>query len=242
VAAKGKTAESADPTTWEKKDDPSGAVLSADREPKVAVSSSASTEASQSREPSSVVQIEEEVIATKPELADVASGAGQDRNETESPYVPPKVDQASLPTAPVAAPIPEEHNVTASPESLLREQPLLENQQAKAAPPERSAALPAPKVLQGFVIQLAFEEIRDARLWAETLERQGFSVSLTEAGGGGSVRVRIGNFPGREEAERHLQVLRRQGLKGVILNLPQPYQPGFHPVTGDSGNTLSAIQ
>lgn len=240
--AKEKIAESEAQATRENDDNRSGVTLSAHQAPEVAVSSSASTEASKSREPSSVVQVEEEAIAVKPELADGASGAGQDRNETESPYVPPKVDLASLPTAPAAAPLPEEHNATASSERQPGKQPLLENQQAKAAPPEQSVALPAPKVLQGFVIQLAFEEIRDARRWGEILERQGFSVSLTEAGGGGSVRVRVGNFPGREEAERHLQVLRRQGLKGMILNLPQPYQPGVHPVTEESGNTLSAVR
>ena len=240
--AEEKTTESEARATGENHDDRSGAILRADEAPEVAVSSSALTEVSKSREPPSGVQIEEEITTVKQEPTERTPGVGLDRNQTESTYVLPKVDLASLPAAPAPAPIPAEHNVTASPESQPREQPLLENQQAKAAPPEHSAALPAPKVLQGFVIQLAFEEIRDARRWAETLERQGFSVSLTEAGVGGSVRVRIGNFPGREEAERHLQVLRQKGLKGIVLNLPQPYQPGVHPVTGESGNTLSAVQ
>ena len=121
----------------------------------------------------------------------------------------------------------------------LKEQALLERKPAKTALGEQSVT----KVLQGFVIQLAFGETRDARLWAETLERRGFAVSLTEAGGSGSVRVRIGNFTGREEAERQLQALRRDGLKGIVLNLPQAYRPEAHPGGAEeSGKAVSAVQ
>ena len=102
--------------------------------------------------------------------------------------------------------------------------------------------MPLSKVLQGFVIQLTFGEMRDARHWTEALERRGFAVSLTEAGASGSVRVRIGNFTGREEAERQLQTLRRDGLKGIILNLPQAYRPEIPAVAEESGKTISAVQ
>ena len=117
------------------------------------------------------------------------------------------------------------------------------SKQAKTATGEQAVALPSTKVLQGFVIQLAFGETRDARHWAETLERRGFAVSLTEAGGSAGVRVRIGNFKGREEAERQLQALRQDGLKGIILNLPQAYRPEVPaPVSVESGKTASALQ
>ena len=140
---------------------------------------------------------------------------------------------------PAIAPITEAPKV----EVLLKEQPLSESKQAKTATGEQAVAVPLSKVLQGFVIQLAFGEMRDARHWAETLERRGFAVSLTEAGASGSVRVRIGNFTGREEAERQLQTLRRDGLKGIILNLPQAYRPEIHPaVAEESGKTISAVQ
>jgi cell division septation protein DedD len=125
----------------------------------------------------------------------------------------------------------------------LKEQPEPESKPARTVTGGQAVALPSPKVLQGFVIQLAFGETRDARRWAETLERRGFTVSLTEASGSGSVRVRIGNFAGREEAERQLQALRQDGLKGIVLNLPQAYRPEVHPaVAEESGKTVSAVQ
>lgn len=103
----------------------------------------------------------------------------------------------------------------------------------------------APQVLQGFIIQLAFGDMRDARRWAETLERRGFAVSLTEAGNSESVRVRIGNFADREEAERQLKALRQDGLKGILLNLPQAYRPQVQLAPAETehgGKTVSAAQ
>ena len=47
------------------------------------------------------------------------------------------------------------------------------------------------------------------------------------------MRVRIGNFTGREEAERQLQALRQDGLKGIILNLPQAYRPEVPPAVAE---------
>ncbi len=154
--------------------------------------------------------------------------------ETESGYAASTGDLASLPVSPVMP------NITDAPKVVsVKEQALLENKPTKTPLGEQSST----KVLQGFVIQLAFGEMRDARLWAETLERRGFAVSLTEAGGSGSMRVRIGNFTGREEAERQLQTLRRDGLKGIVLNLPQAYRPEVHPeVAEENGKAVSAAQ
>jgi hypothetical protein len=59
------------------------------------------------------------------------------------------------------------------------------------------------------------------------------------------VRVRIGNFTGREEAERQLQALRQDGLKGMVLNLPRAYRPQFQPLPAEaerSEKTVSAIE
>jgi len=64
-----------------------------------------------------------------------------------------------------------------------------------------------------------------AQQWAERLERRGYAVSVTQAGGSGSLRVRIGNFPVRQEAERELQSLGKDGLRGIVLNLPDGYRP-----------------
>jgi SPOR domain len=225
------------PALTEKREDWNEARPAADKRGEVPVASSVPIEASTKE--LSAVQIKENVVVGKQESADRAPLTSLEQNSTELQNIPPKVDLASLPAVPALAPITDAPKV----EVLLREQPLAESKQAKMATGEQAVALPSPKVLQGFVIQLVFGETRDARHWAETLERRGFAVSLTEAGGNGSVRVRIGNFTGREEAERQLQALRHDGLKGIVLNLPQAYRPEAHPaVAEESGKTISAVQ
>jgi DedD protein len=82
-----------------------------------------------------------------------------------------------------------------------------------------------PKALEGFIIQLAFTDRGDARRWAETMERRGYAVSVTEAGETESVRVRVGNFAFRDEADRELLSLKQNGLVGIVINLPQAYRP-----------------
>src|SRR5262245_22362388 len=146
-----------------------------------------------------------------------------EQEKTESEDITSAGNLASLPVLPATATITDAPKVVS-----LKEQSPPESKPTKPPFGEQSAT----KALHGFVIQLAFGETRDARLWAETLERRGFAVSLTEASGSGSVRVRIGNFADREEAERQLQALRRDGLKGIVLNLPHAYRPEVH-----TGNT-----
>ena len=227
----------APPALTEKREDWNEAGPAADKPGEVPVVSSVPIEASTKE--LSAAQIKEDVVVGKQESADRAPLASLEQNSAGLQNIPPKIDLASLPAAPALAPIADAPKV----EVLLKEQPLSESKQAKTATGEQAVALPSPKVLQGFVIQLAFGETRDARHWAETLERRGFAVSLTEAGASGSVRVRIGNFTGREEAERQLQTLRQDGLKGIILNLPQAYRPEVHPaVAEESGKTISAVQ
>lgn len=82
--------------------------------------------------------------------------------------------------------------------------------------------------LEGYIVQLSFADKIEARRWAETLERRGHTVSMTEAGGG-SIRVRIGSFSQRTEAEQQLRRLRQDGLSGIVLNLPQAYRPETSP-------------
>jgi cell division protein FtsN len=229
----------APPAMTEKLEDWNEAVPTVDRPTEVPVGSSAPIEPSKELP---VIQTTG-VVVREQESSDRTPLGSLEQNRTEPQYVPPKIDLASLPASPVLSPITDAPKVEVSLKEQLKEQPLLESKPAEMALGERSVALPAPKVLQGFVIQLAFGETRDARRWAETLERRGFTVSLTEAGGSGSVRVRIGNFAGREEAERQLQGLRQDGLKGIVLNLPQAYRPEVHPaVAEESGKTVSAVQ
>jgi DedD protein len=93
------------------------------------------------------------------------------------------------------------------------------------APEKKTFARPGAKNLEGFVIQLAFTEANAAQSWAKTLEQRGYTVSITEAGAEGSLRVRVGNFALREEADRQLRSLRQDGLSGIVINLPQAYRP-----------------
>ncbi|MBI2531777.1 MAG: SPOR domain-containing protein [Deltaproteobacteria bacterium] len=97
--------------------------------------------------------------------------------------------------------------------------------QTDPAPEKKTSARPVAKNLEGFVIQLAFTEANAAQRWAKTLEQRGYTVSITEAGGNGSFRVRMGNFALREEANRQLRSLRQEGLSGIVINLPQAYRP-----------------
>jgi cell division septation protein DedD len=82
-----------------------------------------------------------------------------------------------------------------------------------------------PKALEGYIIQVAFNDRAEARRWADTFEERGYAVSITEAGTRESLRVRIGNFRFRDDAERQLKTVREDGLLGIILNLPQAYRP-----------------
>jgi DedD protein len=86
-------------------------------------------------------------------------------------------------------------------------------------------ARPAPRPLQGFIIQVAFQDKQKAQSWAEKMTQRGYAVSVTEAGPEGSLRVRLGNFAVRDEAERQLQAFRQEGMSGIIINLPQAFRP-----------------
>jgi hypothetical protein len=187
-----------------------------------------------------------EGIVRKPEPDDLSTKlATREQKTTKVKFTEPKGDLASLPVLPVLPPIISAPKVEKSSEEQLKEHASVESKPAETSSREAPAKRPPPVVLQGFVIQLGFSEMRDAQLWAETLERRGFAVSLTEAGNTGSVRVRIGNFTGREEAERQLQALRQDGLKGMVLNLPRAYRPQFQPLPAEaerSEKTVSAIE
>ena len=116
-----------------------------------------------------------------------------------------------------------------APRGLENKQPeQLASLSVKADPPiveRRSVPRPAPKALSGYIVQIAFSDAPAAQRWAESMERRGFAVSVTEAGDSGAVRVRLGNFGVRDEAERQLRSLRQQGMQGIVLNLPQAFRP-----------------
>jgi cell division protein FtsN len=92
-------------------------------------------------------------------------------------------------------------------------------------PELKSLVRPMPKALEGYIIQVSFKDHSEARRWAGTFQQRGYSVSITEAGTAESLRVRIGNFRSRDDAERQHKSIRETGVVGIILNLPQAYQP-----------------
>ena len=95
---------------------------------------------------------------------------------------------------------------------------------------ETKPAVRAAKPLEGFVIQIAFNDKDQAQRWAETMERRGYAVSITEAGTEGALRVRLGNFAVRDEAERQLRTFKQEGMNGIIINLPQGFRPSHASV------------
>ena len=82
-----------------------------------------------------------------------------------------------------------------------------------------------PKPLEGFIIQIGFTDKEKAQNWAEKMEQRGYAVSVTEAGATGALRVRLGNFSARDDAERQLRSFKQEGMNGIVINLPQAFRP-----------------
>jgi cell division septation protein DedD len=146
----------------------------------------------------------------------------------EPPKTPPAISvakdetesiQAAAPEAP--APVEEKTVEKPAPEQLASIPKPIE------ATVETSAlARPVPKPLEGFIIQIAFRDKEKAQSWAEKMAQRGYAVSVTAAGSEGSLRVRLGNFGLRDEAERQLKNFKQDGMNGIIINLPQAFRPG----------------
>jgi hypothetical protein len=115
-----------------------------------------------------------------------------------------------------------------SAEALKQELALARNDEIKHLPESKSLVRPVPKALEGYIIQVAFKDRSEARRWGDIFQQRGYAVSTTESGTAESLRVRIGNFSIRDAAERELKNIRKDGLTGIILNLPQAYRPEVH--------------
>ncbi len=137
--------------------------------------------------------------------------------------VKPEPPAASAP-APAITPAPADNR---SAEKPAGEQVAIVRKTPIEMVPENKALSrpPAPKALEGFIIQLAFHDKEKARSWAENMERRGYAVSITEAGSDGALRVRLGNFTVRDDAERQLRTFKQEGISGIIINLPQAFRP-----------------
>ena len=152
--------------------------------------------------------------------ADRSQPAESDRPASVvKPQAPPAPKAPSV-AAPAVPPAQEGEKSVSGPLAMLKNRPA-------GLVQEQSAALrPAAKALEGFIIQLAFNDKQKAQHWAESMAKRGYAVSLTEAGAEGSLRVRLGNFTARDEAERQLRTLKQDGLNGIVINLPQAFRPG----------------
>jgi hypothetical protein len=111
------------------------------------------------------------------------------------------------------------------PETVERQGVLGQAKRIENIPETKSLVRPIPKALEGYIIQVSFNDRSEARRWGDSFEQRGYAVSMTEAGSAESLRVRVGNFRLRDDAERQLKNIRENGLVGIILNLPQAYQP-----------------
>jgi cell division septation protein DedD len=153
----------------------------------------------------------EKLTAGKPEAP--KSTLGIAKSESQVTDVPPA-------KAPTTIALPEKNSEKVVPDqlALLKKpmEPIVER---------KPLARQAPKALEGFIIQIAFNDKNKAQNWAEQMEQRGYAVSVTEAGGGGSLRVRLGNFSMRDDAERQLRNFKQEGMSGIIINLPQAFRP-----------------
>jgi cell division septation protein DedD len=179
-------------------------------------------------------------IKEKPATEQVASLAKQPAEiSTEQEPVPfLRSDVKAQEVMPPAAQVGPAAEAKASEKPANEQIALLTKRPAEVIPEKKPLPRSAPKALEGYIIQLSFSERGEAQRWAEKLTAQGYAVSITEAGNS-VFRVRIGNFAVRPEAERRLKTLGQQGLKGIVLNLPQAYRPDASPSAEATADTVS---
>jgi cell division septation protein DedD len=124
------------------------------------------------------------------------------------------------PAVPAVAAVPEKIA-----EKPAAEQLALLRKPEPAIVEKKPLARRVPRPLEGFIIQIAFSDKEKAQNWAEKMEQRGYAVSVTEAGTAGALRVRLGNFSARDDAERQLRSFKQEGMNGIVINLPQAFRP-----------------
>lgn len=127
-------------------------------------------------------------------------------------------------TALITGSSPEEPSAEAPKQQLT----VVATSRTNNLPESKPLVVAIPKALEGYIIQVAFKDRSEARRWGDIFQQRGYAVSTTESGTAESLRVRIGNFSLRDDAERELKSIRKDGLTGIILNLPQAYRPEVH--------------
>jgi DedD protein len=149
-------------------------------------------------------------------------------NGEENPAVEPsavKVEPSIADTKPAGPNVTPMARYNSDAKPAGEQMALLKNNPSKIVPEKIPSVRQAPRALEGFIIQLAFNDKAKAQRWADSMERRGYAVSVTEAEAQGALRVRLGNFALRDDAERQLRTLKLEGLNGIIINLPQAFRP-----------------
>ena len=136
-----------------------------------------------------------------------------------SPFVIPAVaDAPAPPVEPVDAASDVAHDAakpvvasSSSTDAPVKAQPVVNKQ------PESKIA-DKPAGIQGYVAQVgAYSNPDTAKKQLEKLKKWGFNKAYTEKIGG-NIRVRVGPYPERKEAEQVRQLLEKHGLKPVVMS------------------------
>jgi len=134
-----------------------------------------------------------------------------------SPFAIPAVADAP-PAKPVDAASDVAHDAakpvvasSSSTDAPVKAQPVVDKQ------PESKIA-DKPAGIQGYVAQVgAYSNPDTAKKQLEKLKKWGFNKAYTEKIGG-NIRVRVGPYPERKEAEQVRQMLEKHGLKPVVMS------------------------
>ena len=194
--------------------------------------------------PPAVTAKPKETAAEKPANEQVAllrkpAEAISEKAPTAKATVPTPMPEQAKPAPPISVAKPQAPAIEVKPtppavaaksketvaEKPANEQVVLLNKPIELVPERKPLTHSAQKALEGFIIQVAFNDKEKARNWAESMERRGYAVSVTEAGTDGALRVRLGNFSLRDDAERQLRNFKQDGLSGIVINLPQAFRP-----------------
>lgn len=152
----------------------------------------------------------EEVVETKPAPAPAPAGA-----PTASPVPSPAISPAPSPTpspTPSAAP-------SKPPADAERARALLEG---KPTPPAAATAAPAPAASERLVVQVgAFAEEAGARAVRQKLEAAGLKTytQVAQTADGRRIRVRLGPYESRAEAEKVAARVKALGVSASVLTL-----------------------
>jgi hypothetical protein len=198
--------------------------------PEVRAPTQQKTAAASSQVPTSVLETEVEEKPDEPPAAPSAPLAKAHKSEVRAPaHQQPPATPSQVPTSMVETKVPEKPDEPPAAPSA----PLAEAQRHEApSTQERQDSLhlkeqaPTPEaqqhlqVMGGYLIQLAFLEGAEAEHWSDRFSGEGYSTAMSIAGEGQFVRLRIGSFPSLVEATDFLEQLRAQGLRGLVLQLP----------------------